>query len=52
VKASRNRSVGDKIRTRKAVELTEDDLSKLGVSERDTHTEPSNDLRPSGQPSG
>jgi hypothetical protein len=51
-KAGRDGRKGGKIRTRKGVELTAHDLKKLGVSEKDTHTMPSNDLRPSGEPSG
>jgi hypothetical protein len=51
-RATRDRREGEKIRSPKGIELTRSDLSKLGVTERDTITEPSDDLEFSGEPSG
>jgi hypothetical protein len=51
-KGARDGSRGEKIKSPKGVELTRSDLSKLGVSERDIVTKPSDDLEFSGEPSG
>jgi hypothetical protein len=51
-RATKDRREGEKINRPKGVELTRSDLSKLGVTESDMITEPSDDLEFSGEPSG